>query len=422
MNFRKTQPDIKAIESIILSQPQKILLKQTPLYIFPSNENIFKLKIFFSAGSFFQHKPLQAYFTNKMLCEGTTSYTSKRLAEIIDFYGVKLNLTAEEDWASVTLIVSEKNFGNILPVLAEMIFKPAFPEKEFKTQKDIVFQSFIINNEKVATLARNYFMEAIYGSSNYYGYRTKNEDFNTITIEDLKTFHKHYYTFSNAIITLTGKVGPKEEKLLEKYFGAYDEAENGITEKNERSFYASEEMKIHILKNDALQTGIRIGKVLFNRKHPDDLGFRFLNMVLGGYFGSRLMSNIREDKGYTYGIYSSLVSLQHSGYFSIFTEAGKPVCRNAVDEIYKEINRLQQEKISDSELETVRNYMLGNFLRNIDGPLNFSGIYENALLYGYDVGYFYNYIDTIKTFNADTLIDLAGKHLAVDTLHEITVG
>jgi len=421
MEFRKHHPDIKAIEKVVLPEPQKVMVNQTPVFIFPSEENILKLKIIFKAGTWFQNKPLQAYFTNKMLCEGTAGFNSRKIAEKIDYYGAKLSLVAEEDWASLTLFVSVNNFENILPVLAEMILMPAFPEKEFSIQKDITFQNFVINNEKVATLARNYFLEVLYGSSNYYGYRTKNEDFDTLHIHDLRTFHEEYYSLSDAMIIVSGKIGALEIKLMEKYLLA-DSIASRKSKSKKRPFQPEENKKLHIVRKNALQTGIRIGKTLFNRTHADDLGFRFLNVVLGGYFGSRLMSNIREDKGYTYGIYSGLVSLQNSGYFSVFAEVGTPVYEKAVQEVYKEIEELQNNKIKEKELETVRNYILGNFLRNSDGALNFSGIFENALLYGYDIDYFNKYLDTMQTINADTLLSLAQKYLAPLSMYEVTVG
>ncbi len=421
MEFRKHQPPIKPIDKVVLPVPEEMMLGKIPVYIFPSDNNILRLKIFFKAGTWYQKKPLQAFFTNKMLCEGTVNFSSEKIAEHIDFYGAKLNFAVDDDWATVTLLVSLKNFGQVLPVLAEMIFQPVFPEKEFKVQKDITFQNFIINNEKVATLARNYFLETLYGNSNYYGYRTKNEDFKNIETETLSAFHKQHYLPENAMIILTGKLGTSEINLLQKYFLVESTTKTQTTSFT-LLFKSGDNRKIYIPKKDALQAAIRIGKVLFNRTHPDDMGFRFLNVVLGGYFGSRLMSNIREDKGYTYGIYSSLVSMQQSGYFSVFAEVGAPVFKKATHEIYNEIKRLQDEKIGEDELETVRSYILGNFLRNIDGPLNFSGIFENALLYGYDVNYFNEYLKTVKTMNANTLLGLAQKYLDAESMYEVVVG
>src|SRR5690242_19469508 len=106
-------------------------------------------------------------------------------------------------------------------------------------------------------------------------------------------------------------------------------------------------------KEDAIQSALRVGRLTFNKTHPDYLSLKVLNTVLGGYFGSRLMANIREDKGYTYGIGSSLISMKNEGYFVISSEVGVDVCSKALDEIFFEIKRLTEEPIDDSELQLV---------------------------------------------------------------------
>jgi len=144
--------------------------------------------------------------------------------------------------------------------------------------------------------------------------------------------------------------------------------------------------------------------------------------VFGGYFGSRLMANIREDKGYTYGIGSAMVSFRHAGYFTISTEVGAEVTKDAIKEIYFELNKLQTEKISENELSLIRNYMLGTFLRSIDGPFaladRFKGIYFNGLNYDY----YERYVETIKSITPKQLQDLANKYLKKDEMIELVVG
>lgn len=420
MNFRTKQPQIKPINKFNLYEPEKVLLKNNiPVYIFKSDENILKIKLIFNAGYYLQEFPLQAYFTNKLLSEGTKNYNSKKIAEIFDFYGAKLNLSSDDDYASASIIVSKKNLSKLLPILAELILTPSFPKSEFTTQKDISYQNFIINNEKVATIAKKGFLEAIFGNLNFYGYQTNPDDFNKLRTENLRTFQRKFYTPKNCFITIAGNVLKEDINLIDSYFSNPDwdgnKASIPILKVN-----PSENKKQNILKKDALQTGIRIGKTMFNRKHKDDVGFRVLNMVLGGYFGSRLMSNIREEKGYTYGIYSGLTSLQQTGYFSIVTEVGSNVCKDALVEIYKEIVKLQQHKVSQKELVLVKNYILGNFLRNIDGQLNYSGLFENILIFGLDTNYLHKYLEEVQNISSEKLLSLAQLYLNTDTLYEIT--
>ncbi len=420
--IRKKQPKLNPSEKICLYEPEKVLLKnKIPLYIFKSDENVLKIKLTFKAGTYSQDKPLQAYLTNRLLNEGTKKYASKKIAEIIDYNGAMLIQNADEDYAAVSLLVLKKNVYKIIDVLSDIIMYPVFPVQNFKRQKDITLQNFIVNNEKVAVVAKKNILQAIFGSSNFYGYKTQIEDFEKISVDDVIKFHNDFYTPSHCSIFITGNIDLEQIKTLEKVFGDKDWKKGKITEKR-LIIDTLQEKKIHVIKKDALQTGIRIGKVLFNRTHQDDIGMRFLNMALGGYFGSRLMSNIREDKGYTYGIYSGIVSLKNTGYFTIGAEVGKNVCKNALKEIYYEIIKLQNEKLGNKELELVKNYLHGQFLKNIDGQMNYANLYEIISGYGFDKNYLYKYYDEINQMTPERLLDLAQKYFDVETLYEVTAG
>ena len=195
------------------------------------------------------------------------------------------------------------------------------------------------------------------------------------------------------------KVSPERRDLEEASSGAYYEE-----------------------KKDALQSAIRIGKRLFTKPHPDYPAMLVLNTILGGYFGSRLMSNIREDKGYTYGIGSAIVSFSHAGYFTISTEVGAEVTKDAVKEIYFELKKLQTEKISDSELALVRNYMLGTFIRSIDGPFALADRFKGIHFSGLNYDYYDRYIETIRTISSEKLIELANKYWKKEEMIELVVG
>src|SRR5688572_9224431 len=167
-------------------------------------------------------------------------------------------------------------------------------------------------------------------------------------------------------------------------------------------------MKLRIT-NDALgvQGSIRIARPFPNRHHPDFQKVQVLNTLFGGYFGSRLMSNIREDKGYTYGIHSYLQNHIHDSAWMISTEAGKDVAESAIKEIYKEMNDLREEIVDEEELLLVRNYMMGGILGDLDGPFQIIARWKNIILNNLTEQYFYDSIETIKTVAAEELRELA---------------
>ena len=177
-----------------------------------------------------------------------------------------------------------------------------------------------------------------------------------------------------------------------------------------------------VLKKDAVQSSIRIGRPLFNKTHKDFAGIMLLNLVLGGYFGSRLMQNIREDKGYTYGINSLLLSHLKSGHFAIITEVGTDVCEAAISEIYKEINRLRVELVPEEELNLVKNFFSGEMLRSFDSPFALSESLRGNLPFGFDNSYYESFLQKIQETSSQEIMELANTYLKEDDLYEVVVG
>ena len=303
-----------------------------------------------------------------------------------------------------------------------MIKDATFPQEELDIHLQNKKQKFHVNNQKVANVARKRFVELLFGEKHPYGINVKEMDFDVINRELLKKFYLNYYRANSCKIILAGKVSEDVYTLLDEHFGGNDWLATNSLEVKPIEITSAMEREQLIYKDDALQSAIRIGKVLFNKTHPDYQSLLVLNTIFGGYFGSRLMSNIREDKGYTYGIGSGIASLKHSGYFFISTEVGVEVSKKAIDEIYMELKRIQTELVHEEELELVKNYMLGTFLRSVDGPFalaeRFKGIMEYDL--GYD--YFDRYIATIKSISASKLKELAAIYLDKDSMIELIVG
>lgn len=171
-----------------------------------------------------------------------------------------------------------------------------------------------------------------------------------------------------------------------------------------------------------MQSAIRLGGIMFNRSHPDFAGMKVLNTILGGYFGSRLMNNLREDKGYTYGIGSSVVTLQKGGYFVISGEVGAAVTKDALSEIKNELVRLCNEPVGESELSLVRSYLTGEMLRAVDGPFAQADLYRELIENDLGISHFETLIDTVQTINASQLQDLAIGYLNPEDLYTLVVG
>ncbi len=420
---RKIQPDIKLLNKIKLHQPEVIHLdNDVPVYLINAGtQDLVKVEFIFSAGKWHEQEVLTSRFTSKMLKEGTISFSSNEIAEKVDFYGAYLQLTSEKDNAYITLYCLNKHLHELFPVLEEILFQPKFPEKELQILTQNLKQEFVVNSEKVKYLASWKFNEVLFGKDHPYGRLADIEDFNKINQNQLIKFHEEKYGTNSCKIIVAGKIPENLVGLLNKHIGNHN---NSVQQQKTvlHKIDTNANLTSHIVKENAIQSAIRIGKILFNKNHPDFPKVKVLNTVLGGYFGSRLMTNIREDKGYTYGIGSVLLSLQNSGYLYIASEVGTDVTEKAIDEVYKEISRLQEEKIPEQELNLVKNYMLGSFLRSIDGPFALSESIRGLIEYDLHNNYYENFINIVRNISSEELRNLACKYLEKESLYQLKVG
>ena len=167
---------------------------------------------------------------------------------------------------------------------------------------------------------------------------------------------------------------------------------------------------------------MRLGRILFNKKHPDYLDFLVLNTLIGDYFGSRLMTNIREDKGYTYGIGSMLAEVNEFGYFIIATEVRKDVMKNTLDEVKFEFDRLKNELVPNEEMELVKNYMLGQLLKSADGAYAMTDLFLSAEAQGKDLDFYNEALQSIRSITPQRIQELANTYLNWEDYTVISAG
>ena len=420
---RKTQPQIQPPGEINFPTPVIYQLGNgIKVYQFNSGtQDVISIQMVFSAGSWFQKKPFTAMATNLMLREGTLNYSTQSLSETLDYYGAHFENTTERDNAYVTLYSLNKHLVKTLPLLAEIVKKPVFPEKEYSVVSGKQRQMLEVNRQKVNFLARTHFNSLLYGNEHPYGMYLQPNDIEKISTTDLVDFYKSQYHSGNCTIVVSGRIKPDLAEMLETHFGGNDW--NGISSSRIPYKPVSSLQKNHfIAKDGAMQSAIRMGGLLFGRSHPDFAGMKVLNAILGGYFGSRLMTNLREDKGYTYGIGSAVVPLQNGGYFVISGEVGADVTKEALAEINVELKRLCEEQVPESELSLVRSYLSGEMLRAVDGPFAQADLYLELIESGLDISHFKGLIDTIQHINTQQLQDLAIKYLNPENLFTLVVG
>jgi predicted Zn-dependent peptidase len=394
-----------------------------PVYFVNAGKHdLVRVELIFKAGNYYQSKKLLAFFTNRMLREGTLKHTAKQLAEIIEFYGAFLSVTSDKDRASVSMLMLEKQLPHLLPLLGEIVREPAFNDPELEILKSRQQQEFRINMQKVSFLASRQFGAMVFGEKHPYGKTYNTQDFKKISREDLCTFYENHYTPSNCTILVTGKAVKGMYQKIDRIFGDNTWTGKFQPEKPIIPTTPSPERQVFIHKPDAVQASIRVGKATIDHRHPDFVGLKILNTLFGGYFGSRLMKNIREDKGYTYGISSFLLHLEKTGCWMVAADVNVMKSQETIDQVFYEMDKLMTKKPGNSELNLVKNYMLGSFIRSVDGPFDLAEKFKDMLLMGLADNYFTTYIDTIQKANPGMIHELARKYMEPGSFHTLIVG
>jgi predicted Zn-dependent peptidase len=383
-------------------------------------QDLVRIEFIFSNTNYDSAKPLQTFATNTMLNDGTSELSSTQIADKIDYYGAFLQTEYANDHSTVTLFTLNKHLANTLPIVKAIISDSIFPQVELDTLIRNQKQKLSVSLEKNDFLSRKTFSHVLFGDT-LYGYDIAAADYDQLSRDQLSTYFKLAYQPKNCKVILSGKVNEDTITLIDKYFGT--DWDNSIDIKENEFTFAMGSGQEHFLERaDALQSAIRIGQVSINRKHADFPGLQVLNTIFGGYFGSRLMANIREDKGFTYGIGSALVSLKNTGYFFIASEVGAEVCAATLTEIEKEIILLKEQPVSEGELALVRNYMLGSMLGSLENALSHADKFKNIYFSGLDYDYYKNYINTVRNIGPNEVQALANQYLNFNSFEKVIVG
>lgn len=423
---RKIAPPIKdAVEFTLHLKPYTKYVLDNGVHVYAidaGSQEVLQLEMIFYAGNSYETANTVAAATNQLLKNGTSAKNAFEINEAFEYYGAYCNRSCFNETAVVSLHTLSRHLPELLPVIKEMIADSVFPESELKIFKQNSKQKLSVNLKKCDFVANRLIDAYLYGEQHPYGKYTNAADYDALTREQLQQHFDKYYVNGNCVIFIAGKLPADVYDQLNKSFGSLNLKPHNGQPATENTKQPSAEKKYRI-QNDTkgVQGAIRLATHFPNRHHPDFTKMMVLNTVFGGYFGSRLMSNIREDKGYTYGIHSYVQNHLQDSALLISTEAGKDVCEAAVQEIYKEMKVLREELIDEEELLLVRNYLIGIILGDLDGPFHIIGRWKNIILNNLDEQYFYNSVDTIKNISADELKQLANKYFVEDKFYDLVV-
>ncbi len=417
---RSNPPPLKPVDRIEFISPKKYHINDhVNLYHMKevANETA-RFDLYFDAGKSAASNGIPE-FVNGLLLSGTKNKTSIQINDAINGLGGFYNAGIALENSVISMFCLRENISTLFNTVLDAVCNVSFIKNEVEEFLADRKQQHKINLEKVGYLAHCGFQKELFSNNQAYASTLKASDFENVSSEQLIDFHVKHYLQGLLKVVVVGNIDTATIQEIVAGCQGIAKVETVIFPKSLINL-ATRQSKT---KKDSVQTAIRVGRILFNKKNEQDyMDFLILNTILGDYFGSRLMKNIREDKGYTYGINSNLVELQETGYFIIATEVGKEFVEETLNEIKKEIEKLQQNTISNEELNLVRNYMLGQLLKNADGPYAMMDMFISAEMHGKGLVIYNKAIVAIQNITPERIRDLAHKYLNWNDMCIFTAG
>ncbi len=408
---RTIPPLVHSVSDISLPEIKSVSINgiNTHSYL-DQGSGTFKIELLTKGSQLYAKTSALSQLSIKMLNEGTESKSSSDLAEAVDSIGSFLEVSPGFDYATISIFGLAKYFEENLQLISELVYQPLFASSSLDNLKNREADKLKTNMEKSSYISSINLRKGLFGTEHAYGKHLISSELLSVSTDDILGFHES--NTQDFDIYIAGDLPSDYELLISKYFRQF---QGSIQTLSTPSALHQPENSSH--KNPKfVQSSIKFGKRLFNRSHTDYFKFIVLNELLGGFFGSRLMKNIREDKGFTYGIHSNLYSLLYDGYFLIGTDVNQENQQETIDEVLKEIQLLQTDLVQQEELDTVKNYMIGVFVNSFSSP--FAGIdkFKTLNSQGIDKTFYSKYVSSIRMITSEDLKQTAQQYLQVDSL------
>ena len=425
---RTVPPAIQPTTFTFRKPVDRVLRNGIPLHVIEASRlGAVRIDFVFDVGQFHQARKLQALFACRLLREGCSGYNAAQFAERLDYYGAWLDLSVATNRTFVTLYTLKKHFASTLELVQRMITAPAYDEEQFSIVRANNKAQLMLSLQKGDVLAMRALRTSIYGEAHPCGMNATPEDYDTLQVTDVIDYYRQYYGSRSCSIYLSGDVDDAILGLVEEHFGNVEWGNVAL----DRMRLANDDWRLtknrvpnseFVTLKSAVQDSIRLGGLMMDVADVDYLPMRVLTTVLGGYFGSRLMKNVREEKGYTYHIGADLITNTPQVMFLVHCEGQAGKSNDIIAEVQREMQRLQCEPISDAELSMVRNYMTGEICRNYESAFSLADAYIFVDHLGLPLTHMEETLEVIRTVDSAQLQQLAQRYLHPEQLHTIVVG
>ncbi len=416
---RKLAPPFQKTLSLTLPSPAEVTLSSgVKIFLVQGiQQNVAKIEVIFDAGKWFEPKIGVSQFTATLLEKGTSTKTAEEIANTLDYYGASVEIHAGFDFVSVSLYTLMTQWNKVFPLFLEIITDPSFPEKEWTLTKEIFLQNLKVNNEKTSYRASALIRARVFGEGHPYGSSVEEEQVRAITRSDFQDFFKTAFP----VHSIYG-VGNFTAAEIESMKQGFQSLPSQITSSSRIVHPPGPAPAHYVQKEGSLQSSIRLGKRSLLKKDPDYFDLQIFNHLLGGFFGSRLMKNIREEKGLTYGIYSSLTAFVRDGFFVIGADVNKVNLEFAIKEIRSELRNLRDHAVGEQELGLVKNHFIGSLQADMANLFSVIEKIKNIHLHHLPPGYYQDLFNRVDQVGPEDILRIAAKYFQDDTLFEVAVG
>lgn len=420
---RKIMPDFGKKENLEISNPRVILLKNgLRVFLIDDNSiNFTRVEFVFCSGTSFQEKNVVAETALNLLNEGSKNFSGEEIATKLDFFGAYFEPLLTKDKSSLAVYTLTKHLDSVLEIIYDLILYPVYDQSNISNYLNRKKQKYISDLERVKYQAMVEFNRLVFGANTPYGSTKVPDDFDQVTRDDVIQQHSQKYFTTNNYLILAGNTNDTILSKIDELFGSIKlhTCSNQVTTNYNKSYTPG---FYKIKKNNSIQSAIRIGRLIMPKSHEDYNGFVLLNTILGGYFGSRLMTNLRERNGYTYGINSFILNFRDADYWSIATQVNINQTDAAIKEIHHEIERLKTEPVSNEELKLVKNYIYGTYLRSFDGPMAMADRTRAAIDLDLEVSHYKDNLNSMLNINTTDLLKLANKYFNSESFVSLIIG
>ena len=358
-------------------------------------------------------------YVGQMMMAGTTTRTKDQLDEEVDFIGANLGFSSTSASASSL----KKHQDKVLQLMTDVLYNPVFPEEELEKLKKQSLTALATSKDEPGAISSRLTSALVYGKDHPYGEVETEETLKNVTVDDVKSYYETYFKPNIAYLAIVGDMSKAEaEKVVKEHFSSWEKGDvPTFTYPNPASL--DKNMVGLVDRSSSVQTVIDIAQPIELKVGDEDyISSRVLNQIFGGGSSSRLFMNLREDKGYTYGAYSSFSSDKLVGQFSANASVRTEVTDSAVYEFIHEINRLVEDGVTQEELDKAKSNLAGSFGRSLENPATIASFALNIERYDLPKDYYETYLQKMNALTVADINKTADDLIDPDKLYITAVG